>query len=170
MLAAIDVQYDTNDCATAGMVAFQNWIDENPLETHQHLVPNCAPYEPGNFYRREMPVILEALALTQQVIQTIIVDGYVDFEIDQPGLGRHLHDELDGNMVVIGVAKSRFHDSQYAEEIYRGESQKPLFVTAAGIPNREAGACVQQMAGEFRMPKLLKLADSIARGSHQPTK
>ena len=168
MLAAIDVQYDEHDCASAGLVLFHDWSDEAPVEIVQHRVPNCEPYEPGNFYSRELPVILETLESTTHEIDTLIVDCHVDFELGQPGLGRHLFESLGESVIIIGVAKSRFRDSDFAEELFRGDSRKPLFVTAAGIPNSEAASRVLSMAGEYRIPRLLKLADSVARGNHEP--
>lgn len=51
---------------------------------------------------------------------------------------------------------------------WRGCSQTPLLVTAAGIEPAEAAAAIGRMAGEFRLPLLLKRADQLARcGAHR---
>lgn len=45
----------------------------------------------------------------------------------------------------------------------RGGSARPLWGTVTSDARRAAN-CVAKMTGEFRIPRLLKLADSIARG------
>ncbi len=163
MLAAIDVQYDGND-ARAGLVLFRHWGDTTATATYTHWMTDCANYTPGNFYLREMPVILEVLTKYPGPLDSIIVDCYVN--LDQhgtPGLGQRLFDHHGGNIPVIGVAKSRYRDSQHAIELRRGESHRPLFVTAAGISAADAANRVASMHGRHRIPELIKLADRIAR-------
>ena len=168
MIAAIDVQYDSHDGASAGLVLFNDWSDDHPVETHHHRVDNCAPYEPGKFFRRELPVIMETLKLTDQTIDTLVVDCYVDFAESDPALGRYLYEALDQKVTIVGVAKSKFRDTTYAVEITRGESSNPLFITSAGVESEKAAQCIEQMSGDFRIPTLLKLADSIARQNENP--
>ena len=45
----------------------------------------------------------------------------------------------------------------------RGESATPLFITAAGIAAETAAAHVVAMHGPFRIPTLIKRADTLAR-------
>ena len=40
-----------------------------------------------------------------------------------------------------------------------------LYVTSAGISVTEAALVVSEMAGRFRLPDALKLADRLARGT-----
>ena len=162
MIAAFDVQYDENRASSA-MVLFHTWTDVEAFETLHHFVNDCREYEPGQFYKREMPVILDTLAQTDKEVETIVVDCHVDLEQGHPALGRHLYNSLDKAVAVIGVAKSRFRNSDLAVEIRRGRSNKPLFVTAAGIESTVAANSILEMSGDFRIPTLLKLADSIAR-------
>ncbi len=46
---------------------------------------------------------------------------------------------------------------------HRRESKKPLFITAAGIDLDYAAAGVEQMAGAYRIPDLLKRVDMLSK-------
>ena len=48
-------------------------------------------------------------------------------------------------------------------EVLRGESKKPLYITAKGIDLHKAAEFIQKMHGDFRIPTLLKLVDSLGR-------
>ncbi|MEM7456199.1 MAG: endonuclease V [Planctomycetota bacterium] len=163
MIAALDVHYEA-DNASAGMVVFQNWHTAVPFEQHRHEAQDCAPYQPGQFYKRELPVLLQTIRLADQPIETVVVDGYVDLGEGRPGLGRHLFDALGGKVRVIGVAKSEFEDNDVTLELFRGQSARPLFITAAGYQVALAKLLIESMHGQHRIPTLLKLVDSIARG------
>jgi deoxyribonuclease V len=52
--------------------------------------------------------------------------------------------------------------------VFRGQSSRPLYVTAAGMAVTDAAALVGAMAGRFRLPDALKLVDRLARGIEVP--
>ena len=163
MIACVDTQYFEDHAAT-GVVLFDHWTDQHPVKTFRHkLVGAPAQYVPGEFYKRELPCIMAALQPKLDQLETIVVDGYVHLGIDQPGLGLKLFLQLDQSKVIVGVAKKAFHSANLAISITRGESQMPLFVTAAGIAADEAARQIQNMHGPYRIPTFLKLADTIAR-------
>ena len=83
----------------------------SPKQTHSIEIPETADYVPGQFYKRELPCILEVLKLSDLAqVQLIIVDGYVFLDDDQKkGLGSYLFEALDGEIPVVGVAKRSFH-------------------------------------------------------------
>jgi deoxyribonuclease V len=94
----------------------------------------------------------------------IVVDGYVDLDpAGRPGLGAHVRAEY--GVPVIGVAKTVFRSATHAAQVFRGQSRRPLYVTSAGISVTEAALVVSEMAGSFRLPDALKLADRLARGT-----
>lgn len=164
---AVDVQYDEEaDCAVAAGVVFDEVAASCAIEERVERVDGIEPYVPGRFYRREMPCILKLLDCIKSNWDVLIVDGYVDLG-ERPGIGRHLYDELGGEKVVIGVAKNWFNGSS-AKEMCRGSSEKPLFVTAAGMPVMEAVRLVSAMHGDFRIPTLLARVDSLARRRVKP--
>jgi deoxyribonuclease V len=130
------------------------------------LVPEAAPYRPGEFYLRELPP-LRAVCAGAGKLELIVIDGYVDLDPEgRPGLGAHVHAEF--GVPVVGVAKTRFRSASHAALVLRGESARPLFVTAAGLTAAEAGQLVREMAGPFRIPDALRTADRLARGLELP--
>jgi hypothetical protein len=70
--------------------------------------------------------------------------------------------------VSVGVVKTPFRTATHAAQVLRGRSGRPLYVTAAGMPIADAARLVAEMAGSFRMPDALKLADRLARGLELP--
>jgi deoxyribonuclease V len=160
---AVDVHYDENaDSALAAGVVFDGAEAAVADEECTVDVTGIEAYVPGEFYRREMPCIQAVLEVIQSDWDVLIVDGFVDLG-KKPGIGRHLYDALGGVVPVIGVAKNPF-GSASAHEVFRGKSRRPLYVTAAGMPSREAAAVVRKMHGPFRIPALLSRVDSLARG------
>ena len=164
MILAVDAQY-AGEGQTTGMMAgvsCVSWTDKTVKEAHAFEVSNVAPYEPGAFYKRELPCIMSLLGRLKTQPDIIIVAGYVDTSPTHPGLGRHLFDALDGKVIVVGVAKTPFYGAAHVEVI-RGDSKKPLYVTAAGMDPQEAAGFIKQMSGKYRIPDLLKTVDSLAR-------
>jgi deoxyribonuclease V len=163
MIACLDVDY-RDSYAIAGCVLFAHWDDATSVREHVVRVSPVHPYEPGNFYRRELPCLVAVLREVTEPLQAIIVDGYVWLdEKGTPGLGARLHEAYGGVVPVIGVAKTRFHGADVARPVLRGESSHPLYVTAAGIDVGEAAARVQGMHGSHRVPTLLKRVDRLCR-------
>ena len=123
-----------------------------------------AEYAPGQFYLRELPCLLAVIDRLDALPRTIVVDGYVFLGPERPGLGAHLYDALAGNVPVVGVAKRPFRDA-FAVPVRRGESARPLYVTAIGLAVGEAAAHVRAMHGEHRIPTLLRRVDALSRHS-----
>ena len=125
------------------------------------VIPRVPPYRPGQFYRRELPA-LRAVLDDLSGVGLLVVDGYADLDPGgRPGLGAHAHAEF--GIPVIGVAKSRFRTATHAVPVVRGTSARPLFVTAAGMPSAAAADLVRRMAGRYRLPDVLRRADTLAR-------
>lgn len=124
-----------------------------------------AEYEPGAFYRRELPCLLAVLARLPFTPSLVIVDGYVWLGAQRPGLGQYLYETfpVESRIPVIGVAKTSFHGNDLAVPVLRGQSKKPLFVTASGISSDDAVAAVRKLHGAFRVPTLLHRVDALCR-------
>ena len=163
MIACFDVQYSEN-LASVAAVVFKDWADENPLATYSTFVEGIDDYQSGAFYKRELPCLRKVIDLIKEPISTMVVDGHV-YLSDQkkPGLGAYLYKELSEGIPVIGVGKNSFKDLTICKEVFRGESQKPLYVSSVGISVEEAAKSIESMHGDFRFPTLLKLVDSLAR-------
>jgi len=163
MITCIDVDYQGTQAHIACLV-FKDWTASVPEKTYTLMVNDIADYTPGEFYKRELPCILNILELVKEEITLVIVDGYVWLDTkNRPGLGAYLYKKMNEKIPVIGVAKNKFKGSDYMGEILRGDSQKPLFITAAGIELPKAMEHVQLMHGEFRIPTILKMVDQVCR-------
>lgn len=162
MLAAIDAQY-AEETAAVACVTFLEWGDSGAKSEHSTLVHDVEAYTPGEFWRRELPCILAVLGLLPASPATILIDGYVWLGDGRKGLGAHLFDALGGSTAVIGVAKNPFSGAMNAALVHRGLSERPLHVTAQGMPLQAAEAAVRSMHGEHRIPTLLKRVDQVCR-------
>ena len=162
MKIAIDVHYRSENTKTVA-VLFDKWTDS---EAKQFLVKysgEAEEYIPGEFYKRELPCLLSILEdVSYETIDCIIIDGFVYLDDQQkPGLGAYLYQKLEEKIPVIGVAKSNFLKNKKSSiELLRGESTKPLYVTAVGINLNEAAENIGNMDGNFRMPTLLQQLDT----------
>lgn len=170
MIVAFDVCYREGEARTA-CVGFERWTDDTAaLEETFSRRGEAAEYEPGRFYLRELPCLLDAIARLRVRPTAYVVDGYVWLGPKRAGLGAHLRAALgDANpdAVVVGVAKNAFVGAP-AVEVLRGKSARPLYVTAAGMDVRRAAAAVRAMHGAHRMPTLLARVDALARGRVAP--
>jgi deoxyribonuclease V len=161
--ACVDVHYD-DPHATAAALFFDPWEAAAASAVRVVQLSEVAPYEPGQFFRRELPCVLAALERPPSTVDVVIVDGYVWLAPERGGLGFHLYEALGREVPVVGVAKTRFSgDSPMALPVLRGQSQRPLFVTSIGIPLVDAAECIRKMHGSFRVPTLLKEVDRLAR-------
>jgi deoxyribonuclease V len=158
---AVDVHYpDAGGARAALLVALDSRLGE-VVEQHTTWLPTVDAYQPGRFYLRELPAITAVLAATTP-LDLLVIDGYVDLDpAGRPGLGAHLHTRT--GLPIIGVAKTAFHTATHAVPVHRGGAQRPLLVTAAGIPLPEASALVAAMAGSYRIPDALRQVDRLAR-------
>jgi deoxyribonuclease V len=162
LLATVDACYG-DESALAACVLFGEWRASVPDNVVTAQVAGISAYQPGAFYKRELPVLLAVLRKIKEPLRAVIIDGYVWLDARQtPGLGARLHDAL-GGVPVIGVAKTPFGGGDWSLRVMRGKSRRPLFVTAAGYPSDEAAEAIRTMHGDGRIPTMLRLADHAAR-------
>jgi deoxyribonuclease V len=159
----MDVDYRQDKAVVAGIV-LRDWQDETPIKEISTGCELVHDYVPGEFYRRELPCLLKLLEQVELELDTIVIDGYVYLGKERtPGLGCYLYEALDKQVAVIGVAKNAFKETPTSAEIKRGTSQRPLYVTAAGMDEARAKQCLQMMHGHDRIPTLLKHVDHLCR-------
>lgn len=164
MQLAIDIYYHQDKSATCIGVLF-NWTDSKPTEIIKATEHNVADYEPGQFYKRELPCVL---AITNQVnlseIESILVDGHVQLGANKNGLGMHLFGALNQRVPIIGVAKRSYFDNEaFVKPVLRGKSENPLFISAVGIGLDKAANFVLNMHGAYRFPTILKELDRLTK-------
>ncbi len=172
MLGCIDVSYG-DDVAHAGCLLFRGWADAAATREVLASTPLAASYRPGEFFRRELPPILDLLARIDEPLETIVIDGYVWLAGRGPGLGAHLYEALEGRIPIVGVAKTAWNMPPDPDEpeahatvpVVRGNSTRPLFVTSAGIDVTKSAELVARMHGPHRLPTLLKAVDRLVRAA-----
>ena len=130
------------------------------------MIKGVEGYKPGKFFKRELPCILKLIEEHQLRPGCIVIDGFVFLDgISEAGLGKYLYDALEGNVIVIGVAKNRYKNIDSKYEIYRGSSRKPLYVTVIGIDIEQAKRNILAMHGKFRLPTMIKRVDQMCRST-----
>src|SRR3954470_22013277 len=107
MILAFDTYYK-GDCAKTVCIAFHNWEDEHIAEVWTEELIGVAEYNPGEFYKRELPCIMSLYGkLPVMNVEAIVIDGFVYLDDNYKlGLGGYLHKELTEAIPVIGVAKT----------------------------------------------------------------
>ncbi|WP_444928240.1 endonuclease V [Microbulbifer sp. TRSA002] len=165
MILAVDVDYRDPGAMVAG-VGFENWSAPEPEQLYLSKIESTLAYEPGAFYKRELPCILTLIEEHKIEAELIVIDGYVFLGGEQkPGLGAHLYSALQQEVPIIGVAKKPFKDTPVEAELLRGKSVKPLYISSLGLPLPEAKKLVKKMHGDHRIPTLLKRVDRECRKS-----
>lgn len=163
MFAAVDVHYPPAGGARAALVLASDATFSAIVSEKTTFIEHVAPYQPGEFYRRELPPI-RAVLTDVDPLDLLIIDGYVTLDpTGRPGLGAYAHAEFA--VPVIGVAKTSFTPATHAIPVLRGTAKRPLYVTSAGIPPADAAQLVQSMTGKHRLPDALRRADALARGT-----
>jgi deoxyribonuclease V len=161
MIACVDVDY-RDDSAQAACVLLSSWADADAAGEHVETITSVKPYQPGQFYLRELPCLRAVLAKVPDTVDVVVIDGYVWLGEARPGLGARLYEALDRVVPVVGVAKTRFAGAG-GIPVLRGDSRKPLIVTAAGMAPEMAARHVEAMHGPFRIPTLLRRVDQLCR-------
>lgn len=169
MIFAVDVGYFEPRARAVG-VLFKAWDSDQVDAVIETWIDAVDEYVPGEFYRRELPCILTLVEQVAVPLEAIVIDGFVTLgEPPHPGLGARLWDALAGKVPVIGVAKSYFAGTPDAAKLLRGGSERPLFISTAGMPLDDAKLAIAAMKGKYRMPDFLKLADTLSRREPEDT-
>lgn len=168
MILAFDVGYGADNTAKTVCAVFKDWQATEADEFLVRYLDKVEEYTPGQFYKRELPCIMEVLKdMDLSAVSAIVIDGFVTLDNENKlGLGGYLYEKLGKKVPVIGVAKSGFGTkSEGMEKVYRGESKKPLFVTTMGVGLEQTAENIRNMAGDFRMPDILKEVDTLTKQS-----
>ncbi|MFK7971962.1 MAG: endonuclease V [Bacteroidia bacterium] len=164
MILAFDAYY-TDSFSRIACVQFESWDSPKPDEVYVAKYGIMEEYTPGEFYKRELPLITKMLSSFElSSVQAIIIDGYVYLDGEgRKGLGAYLYEAVEERLPVIGVAKT-FFEGNAGIEVLRGKSKKPLFVTSEGLPQSVAAGLIQNMHGAYRIPDILRILDEASKG------
>jgi deoxyribonuclease V len=163
-IACLDAAYASTAAAVAGAL-IRSWDAEAASQMRvRRFDGSPGNYEPGAFYKRELPLLLSIISDFDQEIEAIVIDGYVWLDANGlSGLGGHLFSSLGRRIPVVGIAKTRYRNDTWSVPVLRGDSRRPLFITSAGTQAREAAECVRRMHGDYRIPTILNIVDRAAR-------
>jgi deoxyribonuclease V len=164
LICVLDVAYAAEAAGVAGVLA-ESWTASSAVaEIKKRVASTPQSYEPGLFYKRELPLLQHLIAALELRPAVFVIDGYVWVGgNDRPGLGAHLFRSVGQSIPVVGVAKTPLRDDVWSTRALRGSSRRPLFVTAAGLDQTTAAGLVLGMHGAHRIPSLLQRADHLAR-------
>ena len=164
----IDVDYRSDHAIVSGIL-IQDWSSSECAVVNVR-VDEVEAYEPGSFYKRELPCIQRLLTTIEVMAPSlelgfIVIDGYVHLgeNFTKPGLGAYLNNFLGGEIPIIGVAKTYFRGVPDETRLFRQGSTSPLFITGVGIDQAEARNKIAGMHGVFRLPSMLKYVDQCCR-------
>ena len=162
MIACLDVAYGEAVAHAAG-ITFRAWADASPLEERVVRVEEVHPYQPGRFFRHEVPCLLAVLRALPPA-EVIVVDGYICLGGgDRPGPGRICIRRSAGERPWSALPRPGSKEPGTACEVVRGRSTRPHFFTAAGMSPGCAAEHVRSMHGPYRIPALLKRLDELCR-------
>ena len=159
--ACFDVYY-YGQSAKACKLVFQVAPEIIIAEECTTLAP-VQPYIAGEFYLRELPCLLKLCRNIHHQAGLAIVDGYVWLGKGRKGLGAYFYEALGGKIPVIGVAKKHYYGCDVCQEVYRGRSKKPLYVTGIGLEPADSAHFVKHLGGNNRIPDVLKRVDRLTR-------
>src|SRR2546430_11012537 len=94
LIVCLDVDYRGTEAFAAG-VWFRGWAAATAEAQRVVHIPLVEPYQPGEFYRRELPCLLQVLA-SGPAAEIVIIDGYVWLGAGRPGLGARLYESIGG--------------------------------------------------------------------------
>ena len=187
-IIAVDTYYFSEKEAKTVGIIFTDWADTKPLESVEAWTYDFGPYIPGEFYKRELPCLMDLLRKVPNLdkdFDAIVIDSLAwipSSTTTLDGLGIRLENALIsegliysreedtrdmatfGRPGIIGVAKTPFkgvEDHHGIAKVYRGKSKTPLYVNTTwfGYSSYSAGECIRSMAGSARIPTLLKMLD-----------
>ncbi|NLJ79330.1 MAG: endonuclease V [Tissierellia bacterium] len=161
-IACLDVYY-YGDYAKACGIVFRIEPSERIISRYCKIIESVEEYIPGQFYRRELPCLLEVYDGIGEGIDLIIIDGFVLLGGGKRGLGAHLFEALDRRIPVIGVAKTFFRGCTDYVKIYRGHSNRPLYISCIGTDLTNSAELIRNLGGDNRIPDILKMVDRLTR-------
>lgn len=157
-------EFNNNTIATVAGIRFSGIEKHHILNEYKTTIYNVESYQPGQFYKREMPCLVTLIEKIQESFDVIIIDGYVYLDKWQKaGLGKHLYDNLSVKKPIIGIAKTHFYDIPQDYAVYHGISKNPLYVTCIDFNISVSKNLVKNLQGNHRIPDIIKMVDKLTR-------
>ncbi|CAD7719489.1 Endonuclease V [Xanthomonas hydrangeae] len=138
VLAGFDVGFEDDGQTTRAAAVL---LDAHTLllETHVARLPTSMPYVPGLLSFRELPALLQALALLSRTPDLVFIDGQGIAHPRKLGIAAHFG--VVTGLPCIGVAKQRLAGSFTEPGPERGEHSR-----SCSAARRSAGRCAASRA------------------------
>ena len=188
-IAGLDVAFEDGGKVTRGAAVVLSMADLAPVASAVARRPTDFPYIPGLLSFREVPVLLDALAMLDIAPDILMCDGHGLAHPRRLGIACHIG--LLTDLPAIGVAKFRLtgsHDEPGFEkgawaplvDIAKGAAPatrigavlrsrtgvKPVYVsTGHRVSLRTALALTLSCATRYRLPEPVRLADKLSKAS-----
>ncbi len=179
-VAGVDVGFEHGGIVTRAAVAVLAFPSLEELETAIARQPTRFPYVPGLLSFRELPAILEALAMLAEPPDLLLCDGHGLAHPRRFGIACHLG--LLSDTPSIGVGKSRLVGTHTEPPEERGawtplcdgdevigavlrsrKGVKPIYVSIGHRISLESSVrIVRACLGRYRLPETTRLADRLA--------
>ena len=179
-IAGFDVGFEEGGEITRAAAVLLDAQTLQPLESHVARIPTVMPYVPGLLSFRELPALLDALAMLAVKPDLVFVDGHGIAHPRRLGIAAHFGVVTD--LPCIGVAKKilvgtapELHQMRgaYVTLRHRGEqigwvlrskpNCNPLVISPGQrVAMASVGDMVMQYVTTYRLPEPTRLADRLA--------
>lgn len=180
LLAGFDVGFEDDGAVTRAAVVLLEAQSLQLLESHVARVPTSMPYIPGLLSFRELPALMQALALLSRAPDLVFVDGQGIAHPRRLGIAAHFG--VASGLPSVGVAKTLLaghfdppgpEPGERTPITHRGEQVgwalrskrrcNPLIVSPGHkVSMNGALALTERFLAGYRLPEPTRLADRLA--------
>jgi deoxyribonuclease V len=180
-VAGFDVAFEDDGATTRAAAVLLDAETLQPLETHVVRLPTRMPYVRGLLSFRELPALLEALALLSAKPDLCLIDGHGFAHPRRFGIACHFGVAADlptigvAEKVLVGTSSTALHEMRGAFTTLRDGSEQigwmlrskpgclPLIVSPGHrVAMATAPEMVMRFVTTYRMPEPTRLAERIA--------
>ena len=181
MVAGFDVAFEDDGTTTRAAAVLLDAETLQPLETHLVRLPTRMPYVRGLLSFRELPALLEALALLSAKPDLCLIDGHGFAHPRRFGIACHFGVATDlptigvAERVLAGTSSTALHEMRGAFTTLRDGSEQigwmlrskpgclPLVVSPGHrVAMATAPEMVMRFVTTYRMPEPTRLAERVA--------
>lgn len=180
-VAGLDVGFEDAGSVTRAAAVLLDAQTLVPLEQHVARLPTVMPYIPGLLSFRELPALLQALAMLSRMPDLVLVDGQGIAHPRRLGIAAHfgvvtgLPSIGAAKKILVGTTATALHETRGAHVPLRdGREQigwllrskincNPLVVSPGHKVSMAASAeLVMRFVAGYRLPEPTRLADRLA--------